>query len=185
MLGTISRKYESGKFGPGAISNIPGDPGGKSYGIYQFSSTKGILGMFVDFATFNELREYALGSECFDKIWKELAKNPKFEEAQHQFAKTIYFTKIRNYCTKQGVPDTEAVNEALFSIAIQHGKWQYLIDTVIEHCDVEDEVEFIKTLYQVRTEYVYGLKLPEQIKKNIINKRYPNELQDVLKLVRK
>ena len=37
-LGELSRKYESGKSGPGTVSGGQGDAGGVSYGTYQLSS---------------------------------------------------------------------------------------------------------------------------------------------------
>ena len=181
MLGHISRKYESGSFGPGAISNIPGDPGGKSYGIYQFSLNKGILSRFVDKTKFIQLKGYVLGSSEFDTYWKQCAKDSDFELEQEEFAVQLYFVPIRNYADKYNFPDIEPINEALFSIAIQHGRWKQLIDKTAEISCVNNVTGLLCNLYSTRTDYVKSLALPNQIKKNIVN-RYIHELQDVLAL---
>ena len=48
MLGDLSAQYESNG-NPGCISDGYGDPGGKSYGTYQFSSNAGSLNQFVNY----------------------------------------------------------------------------------------------------------------------------------------
>ncbi len=48
QLGNLSSKWESSDKGPGTISSSKGDPGGKSYGIYQISSKKGYLEDFLN-----------------------------------------------------------------------------------------------------------------------------------------
>ena len=59
MLGDLSKKYESNG-DPGTISSGYGDAGGKSYGMYQFSSTMGVVDNYVKW-----LREngYGFGDE--------------------------------------------------------------------------------------------------------------------------
>ena len=38
-LGSLSQYYETGTYAdPGAVSNVTGDPGGVSYGLYMFSA---------------------------------------------------------------------------------------------------------------------------------------------------
>lgn len=46
-LGSLSQYYETGtNADPGAVSNVNGDPGGVSYGLYMFSSNAGTLDGF-------------------------------------------------------------------------------------------------------------------------------------------
>ena len=52
MLGELSSQYESNG-DPGCISDGYGDPGGKSYGTYQFSCNAGSLGQFVSWLNSN------------------------------------------------------------------------------------------------------------------------------------
>ena len=57
-LGDLSQYYETGNSAdPGKISTTPGDPGGKSYGIYMFASNAGTPLTFVRW-----LQEFASGS---------------------------------------------------------------------------------------------------------------------------
>ena len=46
MLGDLSSRYESSG-DPGTVSSGYGDPGGKSYGLYQFSSNAGTLDEYI------------------------------------------------------------------------------------------------------------------------------------------
>ena len=46
-LGSLSQYYETGtNADPGAVSNVNGDPGGTSFGLYMFSSKAGTLDAF-------------------------------------------------------------------------------------------------------------------------------------------
>lgn len=46
-LGALSQYYETGADAdPGAVSTVPGDPGGTSFGLYMFSSKAGTLDAF-------------------------------------------------------------------------------------------------------------------------------------------
>ena len=46
-LGSLSQYYETGTDAdPGAVSTVPGDPGGTSFGLYMFSSKAGTLDAF-------------------------------------------------------------------------------------------------------------------------------------------
>ena len=77
MLGDLSAQYESNG-DPGCISDGYGDPGGKSYGTYQFSSNAGSLGNFVVWLTYNypqygeQLNAYPLCSDSFDETLPHL-----------------------------------------------------------------------------------------------------------------
>lgn len=78
MLGELSAQYESNG-DPACISDGYGDPGGKSYGTYQFSSNAGSLGQFVSWLNDNypqygeQLNAYPLCSDSFDEAWRNIA----------------------------------------------------------------------------------------------------------------
>ena len=77
MLGDLSARYESSG-DPGTVSSGYGDPGGKSYGLYQFSSNAGTLDEYIQWLQDNgcwfgvELAKHELTSEEFDAAWKWL-----------------------------------------------------------------------------------------------------------------
>ena len=57
-LGSLSQYYETGtNADPGRISNVDGDSGGTSYGIYMFASNAGTPLRFVQW-----LQEFSSGS---------------------------------------------------------------------------------------------------------------------------
>src|SRR4051812_387517 len=58
-LGVLSAKFETGGRGPGTVSSGRGDPGGVSYGSYQMSSKRGVVGRFVNQADFPFKDEFA------------------------------------------------------------------------------------------------------------------------------
>lgn len=186
-LGFISAKYESGNSGPGTISSGRGDPGGKSYGVHQFASKTGTVHAYIKYSKsfgsyFRGLRP---GTKAFDSQWKRLAARyaTDFERDQAAYAKLIYFNPIRAYANKLKIPNTRAINEALFSMAIQHGK----AHTLVWRASVrkgESERSVINKLYKTRTEYVRGLSsLPLATKRAVLN-RYVREERDVLALTR-
>ena len=80
MLGQLSAQYESNG-DPACISSGYGDPGGKSYGTYQFSSNAGSLDAFVNWISdhypqyANQLSGYDLCSEGFDEAWRGIAES--------------------------------------------------------------------------------------------------------------
>lgn len=99
MLGDLSAKYESNGY-CGAISDCPQDPGGKSYGTYQFSSNAGSLWAFVRWAQeegydwSGVLADEELCSDGFDNVWRALADGESadsFAQAQHDYIKYAYY----------------------------------------------------------------------------------------------
>jgi hypothetical protein len=136
-LGKVSAKYES-QGDCGTISNTSGDYGGKSYGIWQFSANTGSLNSFInslkngygDFysrliqAKANDGGNY--GSN-FDREWTNIAKQngTKFTEAQRQYVKTNFYDLAASMIqSNSGVninSKSEALKEALWSTAVQHG----------------------------------------------------------------
>lgn len=185
QLGHISQKYESGNLKSDAISNTPGDPGGKSYGLYQLAINTGTLKVFVNKSQFKtKLTSVPLGSIKFDKLWKELSKDSKFLDEQHSFIKKTHYDPVRKEATAIGFLDTPAINEALWSMGVQHGKAKQLVaraGRVKGHYN-KIEKHQITALYDIRKAYIQEIALSPQLKRSLAI-RFNNEERDVLKLV--
>lgn len=135
MLGDLSKKYESSG-DAGTISNGYGDAGGKSYGMYQFSSTMGVVDKYVKWLQDNgywfgdELAKYTVGSNNFDDAWKWLAdSNNKvdFERSQHDFTKAMYYDKACLALHNSGYivnRHSKAMKDVVWSRAVQYGPYQ-------------------------------------------------------------
>ena len=100
VLGDLSKHYEVGANGYcGTISDGCGDAGGKSYGLYQFSSNAGSLGSFVSYLSevasdyFSRLNEYELCSYDFDSIWEAISNEDedRFSKLQYDYTKSVYY----------------------------------------------------------------------------------------------
>lgn len=124
-LGHIAAKYESGNAGVGTISSGKGDPGGKSYGVFQMALKTGTLKKYIRQSDYHRLFDrQRLGSKEFDRQWKNLAAKyaRDFEDDQYEFIHQHHYAPVRRYATELGVKNTPAINEALFSMGVQHGK---------------------------------------------------------------
>ncbi|MEE1194934.1 MAG: hypothetical protein U0K79_09080 [Phascolarctobacterium sp.] len=135
MLGDLSKKYESNG-NPGTISSGYGDAGGKSYGMYQFSSTMGVVDHYVKWLRENgywfgdELAKYTVGSSYFDDAWVFLANSDNrgdFERSQHDYAKVIYYDRACSILANAGYhieKHSKAMKDVVWSRAIQYGPYQ-------------------------------------------------------------
>ena len=144
MLGDLSKKYESNGE-PGTISSGYGDAGGKSYGMYQFSSTMGVVDNYVKWLRDNgywfveELAKYTVGSSYFDDAWKYLANSGNrhdFEKSQHDFTKALYYDKACNLLADSGYhvnKHSRAMKDVVWSRAVQYGPYQ-IVDMFDEAC---------------------------------------------------
>lgn len=187
MLGDISAKYESGKLGYEAISKWSKDPGGASYGRYQLSFLTGTLTAFLRESGYEKMFEgLDVGSKLFDEKWVELARNdPKFREAQHEYIKRTKFEPISKHAYKDlKIPRCEAVDELLWSISVQHGRWAVILQRAMRKRDpqVMTHEEVIKRIMDERVLYVNNLKTIDGTVKAALNKRYKLELTDLLLL---
>ena len=149
-LGDLSQYYETGNSAdPGKISTTPGDPGGKSYGIYMFASNAGTPLTFVRW-----LQEFASGSlyrtmgdalyrayaysssgayapgygSNFDAVWQQMARSytDEFTQSQKDFWEThAYADLLANL--KAAVPTFDikdyslALRNVLWSRSVHHG----------------------------------------------------------------
>lgn len=125
-FGWLSRMFESGGAGPGAISSGVGDYGGKSYGSYQFSSRTGDVSRFLRSTGYDKYFKGGVGSADFDSKWRQLAStDPNFSNAQHSYVKSKYLTPFLTKIQKDtGINLTgrhPAILEEALSTAIQYG----------------------------------------------------------------
>ena len=135
MLGDLSKMYESNG-NPGTISSGYGDAGGKSYGMYQFSSTMGVVDNYIKWLRDKgywfgeELAKYTVGSSYFDDAWRFLANSDNrgdFERSQHDYAKVIYYDRACSILADAGYhieKHSKAMKDVVWSRAIQYGPYQ-------------------------------------------------------------
>ena len=135
MLGDLSKKYESNG-DAGTISSGYGDAGGKSYGMYQFSSTMGVVDKYVKWLQDNgywfgdELARYTVGSNNFDDAWKWLANSDNkgdFAKSQHEYTKAMYYDKACVALLNCGYivnRHSKAMKDVVWSRAVQYGPYQ-------------------------------------------------------------
>lgn len=136
VLGMLSRRFESGTLGSEAIGYDR--VGGTSYGTYQLSSTQGSLNGFLDFLATRapELakRLQAAGPAntgstegALPAEWQAIAKEyPQlFSQLQSSFIELSHFEPALQAVARATGLDVrnlpQAMNEVLFSTAVQHG----------------------------------------------------------------
>lgn len=181
-LGDISAYFESGNNGRsvGTISYNKSDPGGKSYGKYQIATKTGTLKKYIAWSIYNaEFQGVHPASSEFDAIWKRLAaEHPiEFEQDQYNFIKTTHYNPVERAAKPMGFDTNNfGVQEALFSIGVQHGGYKTILrEAVVLRAKGQTQVE---ALYNARAAYVNKLALSPQIKA-ALQKRYDKELKIV------
>ncbi len=186
-LGSVSGKYESAGKGVDFVSNGSdwGDPGGDSYGVHQLSSAYS-MGAFLRSkwgkpyaAKFKGMKP---GSNSFNKRYKSVARADMegFAYAQKAFYATTHYLPVKEHAQAKGFDVTDrGVQEALFSMSVQHGKAKLIVSEAARNGISSDTEKQVRSLFKERAEYVNGLRsLSRRIKSNIINNRYKNEVED-------
>lgn len=128
QLGQTSAKYESAKKGvlamnPEALGKKGVDArGGPSYGQYQLAAGPGTLQTYIKQSPYaKEFGGLKPGTPAFNTKWTELAKDPAFGKSQHDFIQKTHFDPVRQYADKAGLANNPGVNDALWSMGVQHG----------------------------------------------------------------
>lgn len=188
--GNLSARYESGGRGVGFISSGKDDPGGQSYGIHQLSSAHSMRA----FLRSPEGQPYASefgrsnpATPTFNRIYREIAdRDPEgFAEAQRKFYTRTHYEPTRGVAERAGFDTSNpAVQEALFSISVQHGRAAEVVERAAASLGQNATPEQqIRALYRARTAYVAGLStLPENTRASVLN-RYRNEERDALAML--
>jgi hypothetical protein len=190
-LGSLSEKYESNG-NPGAYNNGEGDKGGQSYGLYQLSLNTGALKGYVHYSKYsNEFKGLLLGSSQFNAQWQQLALlyPEEFAEDQYQYQKHIYYTPVRNQLDSIGIPQSNAINQVIWSTSTQHGP-RWAVEAFKKAKPRERERDIIKAIYELRaaafknSTYYNSSTSRRRIRDNVL-KRYESELKEALELVNK
>jgi len=167
--------------GMSVVSTRPGDV---SYGTFQF--TPETMKRFLERSGFSDMFSgHVVGTESFRRRWQEIVKsNPEIEKKYYEFAMNEYLIPAQEQAKKLGIDieGSRALNEVLFSRAIQHGVGG--LSRIMERAFKGLSPEEIKTLSKE--------EIITRIYKEIINnadkyfsKRPPREIQaTVNRLVR-
>lgn len=124
-LGETSEAFESGGNGAGTISSGVGDYGGVSYGTYQLASNNGRVYDFLNKKGYSgKFQGMTAGTKDFNRQWKELARDPEFAKAQHEYIKETHYDKAQAGLAEQGIDLSKrgkAVQDMLWSTSVQFG----------------------------------------------------------------
>lgn len=182
-IGAISAKYESNG-DPGAVSSGKNDKGGVSYGTYQLSTNSGNADEFVKQSSFkDQFIGLKAGTAEFSEKWKNLGQGldkDKFAAEQKDFiGKKNYLPALEKAKNMGYAVDDKGVADAIWSLSIQHGQVQKVLDLSKKNMgDIvdKDPKKEIESLYRARDDYTKSLHLD-------FSKRYKAEVQDALKEV--
>ena len=196
-LGGVAVKYESNG-NPGAISNTPGDYGGKSYGAWQFSSKTGSLDSFISSLKDKNKEFYTMLSDAkakdgngfgenFDAAWTSISVNnkDKFLNFQQDCVKQNYYDKAaQSLKSKYGFDiskKSSALKESLWSTVVQHGVGGTL--SVFSKLNLNSsDSNIINDLYNERQNVdLYFRSSSSDVKLSVYN-RFTREKQDMLNM---
>lgn len=208
-LGNLSMKYETG-FRPGQEAKACGvvstgllgqgkaDPGGKSYGAYQLTSTVQAGQRVLAFLRADGARWLArftgrdpTRAGKFESVWKLCAaEDPDaFFAAQHDFIKRTHFDVVVGAVKKLTRIDcstrSPGVCDVIWSMSVQHGRAAQLIVATVEALKARVPVDdpgydraLINALFDRREDYVRPLGLDQ-----LIRNRYVPERRDALAML--
>lgn len=185
-FGSLSGKYESnGRVD--LISSGRGDPGGVSYGKHQLASKTGTMSAYLrQSSQFGPMfKGLVPGTPQFNVKYKEIAKAypNEFGADQQAYLTKTHYQPVRDYADKVGIPNNPVVNEVIYSMGIQHGGAKSIVSSARQIYSGSDPEQIIKSLYQARSSYVQGVKMPESTKRSILN-RYKQEQRDALEMLK-
>lgn len=195
-ISSLSAKYESSGE-PGIIADNPGDPGGKSYGVFQFAVNRGSLSSFLiwlsgtDVDLYNRLmaaREIDNGyGDTFDKVWEEIASEDPvyFYTLQYDYIKVIYYDPVVDYFYSKGF-DIESRSQALqavvWSTSVQHGPSGAMEIIELQNLKGTDR-EIIIGIYTERMKVDEHFESSSITVRQNVYERFEAELQDALAML--
>lgn len=168
-LGDLLAKYESGTIGSSAIGWD--SKGGTSYGKYQIASRPGTYNSFLSWA---EANGGAVGKEVAERlraagpgntgsrtgdgptVWKQLASEGKVQELEYAFIKETHYDKayraIKNSSIREMIDNSRAIQEVLWSTAVQHGPGKDGASTLFAEAYTSGmtKEEFVHALFAAR-----------------------------------
>jgi hypothetical protein len=195
-MGSLSAKYES-TGSPGTISNTKGDPGGKSYGVFQFASNMGSLNGFLMWLSSADANIYSRLMEArsqdggngshFDAMWVQISNenSQHFYDLQYTYIKSVYFDPVVAYFKPKGL-DIEARSKTLqnvvWSTSVQHGVGGAETIIGLQNLSASDR-EIIIGIYNERMKVdVYFNSSSPSVRQAVYN-RFERELQDALAML--
>jgi hypothetical protein len=195
-IGFISEKYESRGNG-GTVSSGSGDAGGISYGVSQFSTTKGSADSFVSWLKKNNpemasaFKDYKAGTPEFSNAWKntfsEYGEN--FTKVQKQYTFNNYVKILADSAKeKTGIDYTRstALRELLYSTAVQFGPYELGLSALGNVTPNMTDEEIVNASYDKKiANYKNYFKSSSANVQEGVKKRFINERNDVLKLIKK
>jgi hypothetical protein len=197
-LGKVSSKYESSG-NPGAISNTPGDYGGKSYGTWQFSSKTGSLNSFVNWlkGNYNDFYNRLASAKSedgnsfavnFDKTWTSIAQSDRsqFLKAQRDYVKQAFYNRAAETLKSRYSFDIDsrssALKESLWSTVVQHGVGGAV--NIFSKLNLKgSDRQIINDLYSERQKVnIYFRSSSERVRQSVYN-RFSRERVDMLNIL--
>ena len=208
-LGTLSGLSESGH-DPAAIGkDNAGGPSYGAYQIATYTGTMNKYLNFIknnpQYKKFYDALEKAGGNKAatlkdpnFVNEWKALSQNDNFNNSQYNFIINTHLQPLLNSVQNKELLNIDSrhpvVKDALYSMSVQHRKAAQIVNNTLEELQKKnikiDDATLLKALYKKRADYVNSLpvsqhpgdgKITQNEKDNIVNKRYPNELDEALK----
>lgn len=195
-LGRLSAKYECGGKGPGTVSTGNGDAGGVSYGSYQLASRLDRPEEFLAREGARWRGEFGgahSGTAIFSRVWKAVAaREPDaFEAAQHAYVKrTHYDVQIAHVRAVTGLDldcRSEAVRDAVWSTAVQHGPMTDIVIRALNGGNPADRA-FLEALYAERGRrrtdgcLVHFARNSAEVQAGVA-RRFAAELKDALAMI--
>jgi hypothetical protein len=203
-LGNLSMKYETGCV-PGqeakAAATVSGgvnDPGGRSYGAYQMTSTASSGAVVLEFLkhegavwapAFARLDPTAAGA--FGTEWKRAAtaEPDTFFTAQHKFIERTHYNKAVAKVLAHTKVDLDtagdAVRDVVWSMSVQHGRAAKVIETALGNVaghghpgERDYDRALINAMYDAREAYV-----TKNHQAYLIEQRYVPERAGALKML--
>ena len=194
MAGTVSAMFESGA-NAGAVSSGKGDLGGRSYGLFQFSSRGGdnsTVARFLKQSGYSsQFMGLKVGSSEFNDQWRKVAKNDKyFSLAQQKFAAENYYKPQLALLKRDGYDLTgrgAAVQNAVWSNAVQYGARSTLIEKALQGKNLASmsDADIIRAIYRYKKQNV-GVEFrssSQQVQAGVAN-RYGQEERQLLSMAR-
>jgi hypothetical protein len=190
-LGQLSQQFESnGK--PGAIGHD--STGGFSYGAYQIATKTGTMSRFLSFLA-SDHAEFAAaleaaggataaeqGDERFKAAWRDLAADPAFFDAQHDFIAATHYEpfakKLRDGLGLDLAQRSAALRDVAWSVAVQHGPGNQVFVNALAGQDVAalSDRAIIEAVYAERSDVQKYFAMSKPQVKDALVARFDQEL---------
>lgn len=199
LLGFISSKYESGRRGVATISSGTGDAGGVSYGRFQLASKNGSMDAFLSSpegakyaGQFQGLRA---GTKEFNAKYMEIVNMDAegFDKAQHDYISRTHYDVAYDKLNK-AVPDLNlskrgrAVQEAIFSTAVQYGPASKVLIEALKGQDVKNmtDEQVVSAIQDYKAQTVSSkFRSSSSAVQQSVLQRVGNEKMDLIALARR